>query len=111
MSWLLRKQENGLENKKLIDCILQPGLFNTGANTIVSAPLFTISAALVTAFLHGQAPQVLTPITSISPSTPSNAHFFSFITFKSVVAVVFGNLLYGSPLSFIRSPKITLRLS
>lgn len=44
--------------------------------TIVSAPLLTISAALVTAFLPGHPPQVLNPIISISPSTPSNAHFF-----------------------------------
>lgn len=44
--------------------------------TIVSAPRVTISAALQTAFFPGQPPHETTPITSISPSTPSNAHFY-----------------------------------
>jgi hypothetical protein len=47
-------------------------------NTIVSAPLFTISDALVTAFFPGQSPQVLTPIISISSGYPVKSQFFVF---------------------------------
>ncbi len=54
-------------------------------NTMVSAPRLTISAALVTAFLPGQPPQVTMPIISISSSTPAKAPFLSRIILKSVV--------------------------
>jgi hypothetical protein len=55
------------------------------AKTIVSAPRLTISAVRVTAFLPGQPPQALIPITSMSSVIPAKASFFSYITFKQAV--------------------------
>jgi len=55
------------------------------ANKIVLDPHFTIFTALVTAFLPGQPPQVLIPITSMCSVIPSKASFFSLIIFKQAV--------------------------
>jgi hypothetical protein len=46
------------------------------AKTIVSAPRFTSSLALKTAFFPGQPPQFINPIISISSSIFSNPPFF-----------------------------------